>query len=90
MKKNINQSEQIFIKNKDHLDSIRKGVIPSDNIKKQKRSIYANFLNKVEGKNSLELNRELEKEIKRNIETFDSNLATKRIMELIWVTRYEW
>jgi len=90
MKKNLKQSEQIFIKNKNHLDNIQRGIIHPDKIEKQKRSIYANFLDKIEGKSNQDLSKEMEAEIKRNIETFDCTLATKRIMELIWVTRYEW
>ena len=48
------------------------------------------YLDKIEGLSKKELIEEIEKEVHRNITSFHADVATKRIMELIWVTRYEW
>ena len=71
-------------------EKIRNKVIESDKVEIPKQSIYANFLDKVENNPDNNLSEELEKEVYRNITSFQAGVATKRIMELIWVTRYEW
>ena len=43
MKKNLKQSEQIFIKNKNHLDNIQRGIIHPDKIEKQKSDFADQF-----------------------------------------------
>jgi len=88
--KNLADRERTFAKNKEHLEAIQSGDTAPDEVEKEKKSIYADFLSKVENTPNYDLIPEMEKEIKRVISTFPLDEATKRIMELVWVTRYEW
>ena len=54
-----------------------------------KKSIYDKFVDKLFRENK-KLIPEMEKEIFRTIQNYEPKIATKRIMELIWMTRYEW
>ena len=87
---NMNYREEMFAKNKKHLDDIQSGKSKPDIIVRPKQSIYAKFAEKLEGKSHKEIIVEIEIEVKRIISEFPLDVATKRIMELIWVTRYEW
>jgi len=82
----IKDREKIYQQSKQHLQDIQDGKIPPDKVKIDKKSIYAEWLEK----NESNLVPAMEKEIYRNITTFSPKVATKRIMELIWITRYEW
>ena len=83
---NLIKSEETYVENKQHMNDIQSGGCEPDKIVKEKKSIYSEFIDK----HQTNLFPEVEKEILRNIKTYEPDVATKRIMELVWITRYEW
>lgn len=82
----IQDREKKYIQSKKHLSDIKTGKAKPDKVVRPKKSIYEDFVDK----HSLDLVEAMEKEIYRNITTFKPKVASKRIMELIWQTRWEW
>lgn len=87
---NLKNREDTYQQNKKHLDDIRDGKIPPDEVIVEKQSIYAEWLERAYDDPAEPFSQKMEKEIHRNITAFSPKVATKRIMELIWITRYEW
>jgi len=86
MKPNLNQREDQYAETKQHMDEIKSGDCEPDKVVKEKKSIYDGFIDR----HQENLFPEVEKEILRNIKTYEPEVATKRIMELVYITRYEW
>jgi len=86
--KNLKSVEQHFIQMKQHLEDISTGKCPPEQRVKQPASIYAGFLDYVKDNNK-NLIPEVEAEVYKNIVSFEDKIATKRIMELMWIVRKE-
>jgi len=81
--------EEQYRQNKEKHKKIEEGNLSESPPEKVRRSIYAGFVDRLHNEN-LELIPEIEKEVYRVIQNFEPKMATKRIMELVWMTRKEW